>query len=541
MHCDQIETSSRDTSGQDTSSHVVIVGAGVAGLYCALKLAPRPVILISATSLAEDSFGATMQADIAAAVSAGDSPESHAADMIAAGCGLVDEDAARALARDAAARIEDLARLGVTFDRDPRGALATSRAAVHSARRILSVRGDFTGQVIMAALAKAVRASPSIRLMEGYVADALLTDDGAVRGLRLRRADDAAAAPLLIAAPTIVLATGGVGHLFAVTTNPAHANGIGLAIAARAGAVVADPEFVQFHPTAMAGQDPAPVVSESLRGAGAILINRRGQRFMLPRHPLVDLAPRDTVARGIMAEITAGRGAFLDARDVLDEDVAERYPVLHRACVAAGLDPTRQPIPVAPAAHFHMGGIAVDARGRSSIDGLWAAGEVAATATDGANHIAGNALLGALVFANRIAEDIAGRTFAPCPALHDVKFAAPAGIDAPWGEQMLRDIMTGQVGVIRDEDGLAEAVTTIARLERDSLDPALRNMASAALLIATAAWSRRESRGAHCRVDCPAENPAFAQRTMTTLAAAREIADELAARPTTRLPRSLSA
>ncbi|CCE01322.1 L-aspartate oxidase [Bradyrhizobium sp. STM 3809] len=523
----------------------MIVGAGVAGLFCALKLAPRPVILISATSLGEDSFGATMQADIAAAVSAGDSPDSHAADMIAAGCGLVDEDAARALARDAAARIEDLARLGVSFDRDHKGGLATSRAAVHSARRILSVRGDFTGQAIMTALATAVRATPSIRLMEGHVADALLTGDGAVRGLRLRRADDAAAAPVLIAAPAIVLATGGIGHLFAVTTNPAHANGIGLAIAARAGAVIADPEFVQFHPTAMTGQDPAPVVSESLRGAGAVLINRRGQRFMLPRHPLVDLAPRDTVARGIMAELTAGRGAFLDARDVLDDDVAERYPVLHRACVAAGLDPTRQPIPVAPAAHFHMGGIAVDARGRSSIEGLWAAGEVAATGTDGANHIAGNALLAALVFANRIAEDISGRSFAACPALQDVAFAAPAGADAKASdeasERTLREIMTSQVGVIRDEDALADAVIAIARLERDSLDPALRNMASAALLIAAAAWSRRESRGAHCRVDCPAENPGFAHRTMTTLAAARDIADELAARPTTRLPRSLSA
>ncbi|CCD90826.1 L-aspartate oxidase [Bradyrhizobium sp. ORS 375] len=531
MHCDQIET-----SGQ-----IVIVGAGVAGLSCALSLAPRPVILISATALGEESFGATMQADIAAAVSAGDSADSHAADMIAAGGGLVDEDAARALARDAAGRIEHLMRLGVTFDRDPRGGLATSRAAAHSARRILSVRGDFTGQAIVAALVAAVRATPSIQLMEGYVADTLLTDNGAVRGLQLRRTDENDAAPVLMAAPAVVLATGGIGRLFAATTNPDHANGIGLAIAARAGAVIADPEFVQFHPTAMTGQDPAPVVSESLRGAGAILVNRRGQRFMLPRHPLVDLAPRDTVARGIMAELTAGRGAFLDARDVLDEDVAERYPVLHRACIAAGLDPTRQPIPVAPAAHFHMGGIAVDGRGRSSIEGLWAAGEVAATGTDGANHIAGNALLSALVFADRIAEDLSGCSFARCPALHDSAFAAPPRAHAGPGERTLREIMTSQVGVIRDEDGLADAVTAIARLERDSLDPALRNMASTALLIATAAWSRRESRGAHCRVDCPAENPVFAQRTMTTLAAAREIADELAARPAPRLPRSLSA
>ncbi|NPU09829.1 L-aspartate oxidase [Bradyrhizobium sp. 83002] len=526
----------------EASDHVVIVGAGVAGLFCALKLAPRPVTLISATLLGEGAFGATMQADIAAAVSSGDSPDSHAADMIAAGGGLVDESAAHALAHDAAARIEDLLRLGVGFDRDHKGELATSRAAAHTTRRILSVRGDFTGQAIVAALVAAVRATPTIRLIERHVADALLTEDGAVRGLQLRKAGDSAAAPVLMAAPAVVLATGGVGHLFAATSNPDHSNGIGLAIAARAGAIIADPEFVQFHPTAMmTGHDPAPVVSESLRGAGATLINRRGQRFMLPRHPLVDLAPRDTVSRGIMAELSAGRGAFLDARDVLDDDVAERYPMLHKACVAAGLDPTRQPIPVAPAAHFHMGGLAIDSRGRTSLEGLWAAGEVAATATDGANHIAGNALLAALVFANRIAEDISGRTLASPAALRNIAFAEPAGADPSLTERTLREIMTSRVGVIRDEDGLAEAIAVIARLERDSADPALRNMAGAALLIATAAWSRRESRGAHCRADCPAENPSFAQRTMTTLSAARAIADELAARPTTRLPRSLSA
>ncbi|MGJ4900964.1 L-aspartate oxidase [Bradyrhizobium sp. HKCCYLRH2060] len=526
----------------ETSGHVVIVGAGVAGLFCALKLAPQPVTLISATSLGEASFGTTMQADIAAAVSSGDSPDTHAADMIAAGGGLVDATAALALARDASAAIEDLVRLGVTFDRDHGGRLATSRAAAHAARRILSVRGDFTGQAIITALSQAVRATPSIRIIEGHVADALLTEDGAVRGLQLRPTDDDAAAPMLIAAPAIVLATGGIGRLFAATTNPPHATGIGLAIAARAGAVIADPEFVQFHPTAMmTGRDPAPVVSESLRGAGAILVNRRGQRFMLPRHPLVDLAPRDTVARGVMAEIIAGRGAFLDARDVLDDDVAERYPMLHRACAAAGLDPTRQPIPVAPAAHFHMGGIAVDARGRSTIEGLWAAGEVAATATDGANHIAGNALLGALVFARRIADDISGRTFTASSTLQHVAFADPAGSCAGAAEVSLREMMTSQLGVIRDEERLAEAIAAIARMERDAGSPRLRNMASAALLIATAAWSRRESRGAHCRADCPAENPGFAQRTMTTLTAAREIADELSARPTVRLPRSLSA
>ncbi len=262
-------------------------------------------------------------------------------------------------------------RYGVPFDRDLEGRLAVGREAAHSARRIVHVRGDMAGTAIMAALIDAVRNTPSIRVIEGYVAEALLTEDGAVTGLQLRKADDAAARPVTIAARAVVLATGGIGHLYAVTTNPAEASGLGLAIAARAGAVIADPEFVQFHPTAiMAGRDPAPLATEALRGEGATLVNDRGERFMQALHPLAELAPRDIVARGVFAEIAAGRGAFLDATQAPSARISPRnFPTVHASCIAAGIDPARQPIPVAPAAHYHMGGIAVDAHGRTSLDG----------------------------------------------------------------------------------------------------------------------------------------------------------------------------
>jgi L-aspartate oxidase len=517
------------------TDHAVIVGGGLAGLFCALKLAPRPVTLISAAPLGQGASTAWAQGGIAAAVAEGDSAEAHAADTVAAGAGLVDEAIALGLAREAGARIRDLLHYGVPFDRDLEGRLAVSREAAHSARRIVHVRGDMAGKAIMSALIEAVRKTPSIRVIEGYAAEALLTEDGAVTGLQLRRIGDAAARPVTIASRAVVLATGGIGHLYAVTTNPAEASGSGLAIAARAGAVIADPEFVQFHPTAiMVGRDPAPLATEALRGEGATLINDRGERFMLARHPLAELAPRDIVARGVFAEIAAGHGAFLDARETLGAHFADKFPTVYASCVAAGIDPARQPIPVAPAAHYHMGGIAVDAHGRTSLDGLWAGGEVSSTGAHGANRLASNSLLEAVVYAARIAEDIEGRTI-PAPARSPAAPVSPRNSAMPaFSEQSLRTMMASHVGVIRDADRLAEAVRTFAAIERNSGNIALRNMAATALLVAASAWSRRESRGAHYRADHPAGKPALAHRTMTTLVAAREIAAGLPERASPR-------
>lgn len=511
-----------------SSNDVVIVGGGLAGLFCALKLAPRPVTLISAAPLGQGASSAWAQGGIAAAVAEGDTPEAHAADTIAVGGGLVDEAVALGIAREAAARIHDLLAYGVPFDRDLEGRLAVGREAAHSARRIVHVRGDGAGAAIIAALSEAVRRTPSIRLIEGLVAEALLTEDGAVAGLQLRETGNFSASPTLIASRAVVLATGGIGHLYAVTTNPEEASGSGLAIAARAGAVIADPEFVQFHPTAiMAGRDPAPLATEALRGEGATLVNSHGERFMPALHPLAELAPRDIVARGVFAEIAAGRGAFLDARAALGRRFAEKFPTVHASCIAAGIDPATQAIPIAPAAHYHMGGIAVDARGRSSIDGLWAGGEVSSTGAHGANRLASNSLLEAVVFAARIADDIAGRAI-PSPArLPDALMTPRGGAPDAAAVKRLRAMMSARVGVIRDGDGLAEAVRSFAALEHEGTSIAVGNMAKSALLVAASAWSRRESRGAHFRIDHPADVPALAQRTMTTLAAARAVAESL--------------
>ena len=521
---------------------VVIVGGGLAGLFCALKLAPRPVTLISAAPLGEGASSAWAQGGIAAAIAEGDSAEAHAADTVAVGGGLVDQEIALSLAREAPARIDDLLRYGVPFDRDLEGRLAVGREAAHSARRIVHVRGDMAGKAIIAALTDAVRKTPSIRLIEGFVAEALLAENGAAIGLQLRKTDDPIARPMFITSKTIVLATGGIGHLYAVTTNPLEASGLGLAIAARAGAVIADPEFVQFHPTAiMVGRDPAPLATEALRGEGAVLINAQGERFMTTLHPLSELAPRDIVARGVFSEIEAGRGAFLDARDTLGPRFAEKFPTVHASCVAAGIDPAKQPIPVAPAAHYHMGGIAVDARGRTSLDGLWAGGEVSSTGAHGANRLASNSLLEAVVYAARIAEDINGATLgSSASSLSEPLLPRNCAMPA-LSAKNLRTIMSSHVGVARNGEQLAEAVRVFAALERDTGNIALRNMATAALLVAASAWARRESRGAHCRSDFPKEQAALRHRTLTTLDAARDIADRLGERPASHEVQSMIA
>jgi len=519
---------------------VVIVGGGLAGLFCALKLSPRPVTVISAAPLGQGASTAWAQGGIAAAVAEGDSPEAHAADTVAVGAGLVDEKVALGLAREASARIHDLLTYGVAFDRDLEGRLAVGREAAHSARRIVHVRGDMAGHAIISALIDAVRKTPSIRVLEGFTAEALLTEDGAVTGLQLRKVDDVAARPIMIASRAVVLATGGIGHLYAVTTNPAEASGLGLAIAARAGAIIADPEFMQFHPTAiMVGRDPAPLATEALRGEGASLVNDRGERFMLSRHPLADLAPRDIVARGVFAEIAAGHGAFLDATSALGARFADKFPTVYASCMETGLDPSKQPIPVAPAAHYHMGGIAVDERGRTSLQGLWAGGEVSSSGAHGANRLASNSLLEAVVYAARIAQDIAGLEIA-APASLPAALVVPRNCAMPApAERNLRATMTSHVGVTRDGDGLAEAVRTFGEIERETGNIALRNMATSALLVAASAWTRRESRGAHYRIDYPIEKPALAHRTMTTLAAAREIAASLSERTAARSPQPM--
>jgi L-aspartate oxidase len=508
---------------------ILIVGGGLAGLFCALKLAPLPVAVLAAAPLGEGSSSAWAQGGVAAAIAEGDSPELHAGDTVVAGAGIVDEEVALAVAREAGARVEDLLRFGAPFDRDAEGRLAPSREAAHSARRIVRVKGDGAGAAIMQALIAEVRRAPSIKIHENFVAEDLIVQSGRVAGAYAR---DASGALRAFPARATVLASGGIGGLYAVTTNPPEATGAPLAFAARAGARVADAEFVQFHPTAIdIGRDPAPLATEALRGEGAILVNRPGRRFMPDLHKDAELAPRDVVARGVFAEIAAGRGAFLDATKAVGAAFAEKFPNVAAACLSAGIDPARQPIPVAPAEHYHMGGLWTDSHGRTTLPGLWAAGEVASTGLHGANRLASNSLLEAVVYGDRVARDVA-ESLPSLPAPEPTSAPdRPARPDAKSAAE-LRRIMSRHVGVLRDEAGLREALRVLSRLRDRAIAEGstdLRNRAEAALLIAAGAFLRRESRGGHFRTDFPASDPAQARRSFITLDEALRVAREAVA------------
>ena len=508
---------------------VVIVGGGLAGIFCALKLAPRPVTVLTAAPLGGGGSSYWAQGGMAAAVGRGDSPEKHLADTIAAGAGTVDAVIAGLMTQEAKARIDDLVAFGVPFDRDAEGQLAVGREAAHSERRIVHVRGDSAGREIMAALIVRAKATPSIRILEGFVAESLTTDAHGVRGVVARGDEGRAAATVEFPAHAVVLATGGIGHLYRVTTNPPQSNGHGLAMAARAGAVIADPEFVQFHPTAIdIGRDPAPLATEALRGEGAILIDRSGRRFMADYHPDLELAPRDIVARAIHAERAAGRGAFLDARNAVGAAFPTKFPTVWETCVSAGIDPTRDVIPVAPAQHYHMGGVLTDANGRTSIDGLWACGEVASTGVHGANRLASNSLLEAVVFAARIAGAISATATAARGGAGrlDALGAAALGPDADDDRaiEILRDTMADKVGVVRTGAGLAAAIETLDALMAGRCSIGRINTLIAARFVAAAALARTESRGGHWRADFPEADPAQARRTRLTLDQMRAIA-----------------
>lgn len=510
---------------------VVVIGGGIAGLATALHLAPIPVTLLLMGGLGAQAATAWAQGGIAAAFAPDDDPALHAADTLAASAGLGDPALAARVAAAAPAAVEDLIARGARFDRDGSGKLALGLEAAHSRRRILHAGGDATGHEVLRALMDAVRCASSIEILEGTSASDLALEDGVMTGVLAERAD----AWLHLPARAVVLATGGVGGLYGRTTNPLGALGSGLALAARAGGVLRDVEFVQFHPTAIAlGRDPMPLATEALRGEGALLVNARGERFMADV-PGCELAPRDVVARAIWRQIEAGEPVYLDARDTIGERFPERFPSVTALCRQAGLDPVKQPIPVAPAAHYHMGGVAADGRGRTSVAGLWGCGEVAATGLHGANRLASNSLLEALVFARWIAQDIAGlppgRPARPI-ALPDRESAN--GRDPAWMAEVRR-LMTASVGVIRDESILQAAVVELAAIAFAPRHPSrAADAALAGLFIAAAALERRESRGAHYRCDHPDPCPpwtrsieltlASVQRQLTNLRAKRSVA-----------------
>ncbi|ARE42314.1 L-aspartate oxidase (plasmid) [Rhodovulum sp. P5] len=450
---------------------VVIVGAGIAALSAALALAPRPVLVLSPAPLGEGCSSAWAQGGIAAAMAADDSPEAHAADTVRAGAGTVDPEVAHRITASARARIEDLGRLGIPFDRDGSGAYLLGLEAAHSTARIVKVKGDQSGREVMAGLVAAVRAAPSVQVVEGVRVLRLHKVGGRVAGVWVNRAEDAPVQPVLIACPAVLLAGGGAAGLFAVTTNPPAIRGEALGMAARAGAVVADAEFVQFHPTALdIGGEYAPLATEALRGAGATLIDRAGRRFMRDAHPDAELAPRDVVARAVFAQVQAGNRPLLDTRSALGARIRDDFPAVYAGCHRAGVDPVTQPIPVAPAAHYHMGGVATDLRGRCSLPGLWVCGEAAATGLHGANRLASNGLLEALAMGRAAAADLAAElgacmaADAPQIALHWQAGGPPA--PDPETVQALRRVMTDHVGVLREAGGFAMRWRRLPALRR---------------------------------------------------------------------------
>ena len=505
------------------SPDFVVIGSGIAGLRAAIALAPIGRVLILTKAEPTESNTGYAQGGIAVALGDDDSPDLHATDTIRAGDGLCDEAAVRVLVEQGPPYVQELVDWGTRFDRDADGKLSRGREAAHSVRRVLHA-GDATGREIARVLWTRVSALKSVEVANHALVTGLLVEDGRVVGVRFY---DQLGFPRDARAKATLLATGGAGRMFRETTNPPVATGDGVALAFHAGARVADLEFIQFHPTAlnMAGA-PRFLISEALRGDGGRLINGRGQAFMTRYHPDGDLAPRDVVARSIVREMDMTGGLVFLSLSHLDADyVTHRFPTIADMCRQMGLDLTRDPIPVGPAAHYVMGGVDTDQWGRTSMPGLLAAGEVACTGVHGANRLASNSLLEGLVFGARAAiamqeapsaapmAEGRSRAARPTPATDH----RPLTTDhrSPLTTTEVRDLMWKSVGLFRTREGMESAVAkldasyaahkeALASARADDADAWKQfNLVTVARLIARAALRRQESRGAHFRDDVP--------------------------------------
>ncbi|MGW3273456.1 L-aspartate oxidase [Streptomyces kronopolitis] len=530
--------------GWSLEADVVVVGSGVAGLTAALRCAAagRRTVVVTKARL-DDGSTRWAQGGIAAALGEGDTPEQHLADTLVAGAGLCDEEAVRALVTEGPEAVHRLIRTGARFDTAPDGEeIALTREGGHHRRRIAHAGGDATGAEISRALVEAVRAA-GLRTVENALVLDLLTDaEGRASGVTLHvmgegQHDGVGA----VHAPAVVLATGGMGQVFSATTNPPVSTGDGVALALRAGAEVSDLEFVQFHPTVLylgpEAEGQQPLISEAVRGEGAHLVDADGTRFMVGQHELAELAPRDIVAKAIMrrAHEQGVEHMYLDGRHFGAQMWETRFPTILAACRSHGIDPVSEPIPVAPAAHYASGGVRTDLRGRTTVPGLYACGEVACTGVHGANRLASNSLLEGLVFAERIAADLADAPAtrpAPAPAAHPAPAPAPRTtlpLLAPETRGAVQRIMTAGAGVLRSAESLAQASAALDRLHREAAgtgaptaahkapEPGVEaweatNLLCVARVLVAAAQRRTETRGCHWREDHPERDDASWRR-----------------------------
>jgi L-aspartate oxidase len=503
----------------------IIIGSGIAGLFTALLASKHGSVLLLTKAALEESNTRYAQGGIAAAISPADSPRIHFEDTITAGAGLCDERAVEVLTNEAPGRIRDLLSLNVPFDRKD-GELALGLEGAHRVRRVLHAGGDATGFHIEKTLCSALRHA-GVEVVESCFVTEILLENGRAVGVETipgQTPGSPESQTKTYRGHRIVLASGGAGQLFSHSTNPAVATGDGLALAYRAGAELTDIEFYQFHPTALAipGQ-PTFLLSEALRGEGAYLRNSEGVRFMQQAHPQAELAPRDVVSRAISAEMrkSGARNVFLDLTHLPSEMIKSRFPTIYAYCKNAGLDMTVVPLPVAPAAHYLMGGVRTNLWGETTLPGLYACGEVACSGVHGANRLASNSLLEGLVFGARIVErTTSASSDQPTPVLPNAlkihvteEFPAREGPNQEPTLEVLQALMWNHVGLVRHEQGLSEARNKLSVWQSSFTQPRtaaefeLSNMILIGRLMAIAARRRRESRGGHFRSDFPVSDP----------------------------------